>query len=133
MQVLLATGEVPELPEEEDGGSLEILKPVAPAAEGGEGAGGGDAKGKGKGDDKKKDKKKEKGGEEGGEEGVTSVFVPNIRSNFAFDVCFGVDLRDWTFSNCALFIYPIAGPMSFDTVTSGSSRTRTTTSHSMPT
>jgi hypothetical protein len=74
--VLLATGEVPDLPEEEDGGSLEILKPVAAPAEGGEVAG--DTKAKGKGDDKKKDKKADKG-EEGGEEGVTSAFVPNIR------------------------------------------------------
>jgi hypothetical protein len=79
-QVLLATGEVPDLPDEEEGGSLDILKPVAPAVDAGEGGGAaGDAKGKGKGDDKKKDKKKEKGGEEGGEEGVSSAFIPNIR------------------------------------------------------
>jgi hypothetical protein len=77
-QVLLATGEVPDLPDEEDGGSLEILKPVQPAAEGGEVAAAADAKGKGKGDDKKKDKKADKG-EEGEPEGVQSAFVPNIR------------------------------------------------------
>ena len=76
LQVLLATGEVPDLPDEEDGGSLEILKPAAPVVEAGEVAG--DAKGKGKGDDKKKDKKADKG-EEGEAEGVTSAFVPNIR------------------------------------------------------
>jgi hypothetical protein len=75
--VLLATGEVPDLPEDEDGGSLEILKPPPPAVEGGDG--GADAKGKGKGDDKKKDKKKEKGEEEGGQDGLKSAFVPNIR------------------------------------------------------
>ena len=77
-QVLLATGEVPDLPDEEDGGSLEILKPVQPAAEAGEVAAAADAKGKGKGDDKKKDKKADKG-EEGEPEGVQSAFVPNIR------------------------------------------------------
>jgi hypothetical protein len=76
-QVLLATGEVPDLPDDEDGGSLEILKPPPPAVEGGDG--GADAKGKGKGDDKKKDKKKEKADEEGGEDGLKSAFVPNIR------------------------------------------------------
>ncbi len=76
-QVLLATGEVPDLPDDEDGGSLEILKPPPPAVEGGDV--GADAKGKGKGDDKKKDKKKEKGEEEGGQDGLKSAFVPNIR------------------------------------------------------
>jgi hypothetical protein len=76
--VLLATGEVPDLPDEEDGGSLEILKPVPPAAQGGDGAAAADAKGKGKGDDKKKDKKADKGND-GEAEGVQSAFVPNIR------------------------------------------------------
>jgi hypothetical protein len=79
-QVLLATGEVPELPDDEEGGSLEILRPTPPA-EVADGVS--DAKGKGKGDDKKKDKKKDKGDGDEGQQGLTSAFVPSIRS-----VCF---------------------------------------------
>ncbi|KAG1669632.1 hypothetical protein FOA52_010792 [Chlamydomonas sp. UWO 241] len=79
------TGEYPEFPEPEDGGSKVILNPPLPSIASllEDGGGGKAGKGKGKAPAKKDDKKKGKGGADDNavvEEKISSVFVPSIES-----------------------------------------------------